>query len=113
LILFPDAFASCRKLKAVGHEAILLSASEFDTENKWSADVTPFVVPFTVHNVKAKSGRFPNSILKLMTEGLEQCSKGVVVESAYRDNANVRVFAQVHAIIGDLPARLEIGSTIF
>jgi hypothetical protein len=60
--------------------------------------------------MKAKSKRYPNFILDQFTDDLQVLAEGIDVQSAYRNNEVVRVFAQVHAIVGDLPARTEIGT---
>jgi hypothetical protein len=108
LLWFVDAYGSSRKLKSVGHEAHLVSCSEFPDNLLWSEQINPFVVPVCIYSSKIKRTAKPNEIMALFTDDLIELSKGVDMYSVEK-RKTVRVFVSLHAILGDLVARLEIG----
>jgi hypothetical protein len=75
--------------------------------SRWNLEIHPTILCALVHNTKAVVADNPNMYLELFTNGFKTLSKGVVMYSSAHKR-EVKVFAVLHSVYGDLPGRCSI-----
>jgi hypothetical protein len=74
---------------------------------RWDQKSCPTILTAVIHDTKAIEIHNPNSYLSLFTPSFQRLATGIEMYCAAL-NRNVRVFAYVHAVYGDLPGRCAI-----
>jgi hypothetical protein len=69
--------------------------------------VCPSILAGVIHDIKAVKEHNPNFYLELFTPSFERLANGIDMYCASLDR-NVKVYAFLHSVFGDLPGRCSI-----